>query len=306
MSILSPHVHPHEHRSPTGAAAYTRRLRLALVLNTSFFVIELLGGLHTHSTAILSDALHDFGDTLALGFALYAQRLALRPADGRYSYGYGRFSLLGALVTTLVLVLGSFIILREAVPHLWSPPPVKTEGVFALAVLGVVVNGLAALQLRKGQSLNERVAALHLFEDVLGWMAVLVGAALMWAFGWRWIDPLLAVLIAGYILASALRNLWKTLRVLLQAVPEQIDGELIRRALTALPQVAAVCDLHLWSLDGEYVVATVHLVLRHDLSLSEAAACRAHLRNRLQELGVDHCTIELEFGAVAEAAPSQC
>ncbi len=281
---------------------------MAFLLNTGFFIVELAGGLHTHSTAILSDALHDFGDTLALGFALYAQQLALRPADGRYSYGYGRFSLLGALVTTLVLILGSFIILREAIPHLWNPPAVKSEGVFALAVLGVVVNGIAALQLRKGHTFNERVAALHLFEDVLGWAAVLLGAVLMWAFGWRWIDPLLAILIAGYILTSALRNLWRSLRVLLQAVPDQIDESMVRQALSAAPHVAAVCDLHLWSLDGEYIIATVHVVLADNLSLSEAAACRADLRQRLRALGVDHCTLELEYGtaAVVGTASGDC
>lgn len=302
MSHLSPHAKPHEHRNATDTAAYTRRLRTALLLNTGFFLLELVGGLHTNSTAILSDALHDFGDTIALGFALYAQRLSLRPADGRYSYGYGRFSLLGALVTTMVLVIGSIVILREAVPHLWNPPPVKSAGVFWLAVLGVAVNGPAVLSLRQGQSLNERVAALHLFEDVLGWVAVLIGASIMWAFGLTWIDPLLAILIAGYVLTSALRNLWKALRVLMQAVPEGVDEAAVRQALLDSDEVAEVHDLHIWTLDGEYVVATVHLLMDRNLNLSEASAFRDEVRMRLKHLGIDHCTFELEYEP-PEAAP---
>lgn len=295
MEHLSPHAHPHDHRTTNSGNGYLRRLQTALWLNIVFFIIELFGGIYTHSTAILSDALHDFGDVLALGFALYAQKLSLRPPDKQYSYGYGRFSLLGALVTTMVLVVGSFIILREAIPHLTDPPAVHSGGVWLLALLGVAVNGAAVLNLRKGKTMNERVAMLHLFEDVLGWVAVLVGASLMWAFGWYWVDPLLAVLIAGYILVSALRNLSKSLKVLLQAVPKGIDEAVVRLSLQQTDGVEDVFDLHLWSLDGEYVIGTVHLLVSVDMATSEIGPLKTLLREQLLDLGVNHCTIEVEY-----------
>jgi len=151
----------------------------AFFLNLSFTVVEIIGGLFTNSLAILSDALHDFGDSISLGLAWYFQRLSKKDRDQNFSYGYGRFSLLGALVNSVILTVGSVFILYKAIPGVLAPEEADSLGMIWLALLGVVVNTLAVATLKKGQSLNEKVVRLHLLEDVFGWVAVLIGAGVM-------------------------------------------------------------------------------------------------------------------------------
>jgi cobalt-zinc-cadmium efflux system protein len=272
----------------------TGNLRVAFFLNFGFTIIEIVGGILTGSLAILSDALHDLGDTLSLGLAWYFQKLSQKETDQKFTYGYGRFSLLGAVINALVLFAGSVFLLTQAIPRLWNPTNPDTEGMMALAVLGIIVNGAAVLKLRKGSSMNERVVSLHLLEDVLGWVAVLIGSILIHFFDWRIIDPLLSVLIAVFILFNIYRNLKQSFKIILQGTPKDIDPDQVKAIIQAVDGVDYVHDMHLWSLDGEFNIMTVHILLKPRVSLEATQGIKEAIRERMVGFDIPHITIEFD------------
>ena len=281
--------HHHDHHHPAEG-----NVKAAFFLNLAFTLIEIIGGFYTNSLAILSDALHDLGDSLSLGLSWYFQRISKKGRTKTFSYGYKRFSILGAVINSIVLIAGSIIILYHAIPELWNPGETDAQGMLLLAVLGVIVNGAAVFKLRKGTSLNERVAMLHLLEDVLGWVAVLIGSVVMMFFDAPFIDPLLSVLISAFVLFNVFRNLKKSLRVILQGTPEEINIEEIRTLLKEISSVNDVHDCHVWSLDGDYNVLTVHLALDRDYQLREQAEIKKQVKAVLRDHPINHGTIEFE------------
>lgn len=280
--------HDHHHHHTEG------NLKLAFFLNLSFTVIEIVGGLYTNSLAILSDALHDLGDSLSLGLSWYFERLSKKGRTETFSYGYKRFSLLGAVTNAVVLMVGSIIILTQAIPQLFEPEETDAQGMLYLAILGVVVNGVAVLRLRKGKSINERVVSLHLLEDVLGWLAVLIGSVIMLYFDAPFIDPLLSILIAGYVIYNVFKNLKKSLLIILQGTPENVDIEEVRNKLNSIQEVTDVHDCHTWSMDGQYNVLTVHLVLNKDYRLSDQEEIKQRVQALLKDESINHVTIEFD------------
>ena len=282
------HNHNHSHDAKSGIA-------LAFFLNLSFTVIELTGGFLTNSIAIISDAVHDFGDSLSLGLAWYFQKLSKKGSSKQYSYGYKRFSLLGAIINCIVLVAGSIYILSEAVPRLFSPQETSAKGMFILAVFGIIINGIAVLRTSKGKSINERVVSLHLLEDVLGWAAVLAGSAIMYFTGWTIIDPILSLFIACFVLFNVFKNIRLALHVLLQGAPIEIEQERIIENLKEIENIADIHDLHIWSLDEEYNVLTLHIILKEALPMEKLAALKKQIRAVLKEEKIQHATIEFEI-----------
>ncbi|MEZ4945492.1 MAG: cation diffusion facilitator family transporter [Cyclobacteriaceae bacterium] len=282
------HDHHHHHDHAEG------NIKVAFFLNLAFTIIEIVGGILTNSLAILSDALHDLGDSLSLGLSWYFQKLSKKGRTKSFSFGYKRFSLLGAIINSIVLVAGSIIILSKAIPQIFHPEEVHVQGMFYLAILGIVVNGAAVLQLRKGSSMNERVVSLHLLEDVLGWVAVLIGSVIMMYFDAPFIDPLMSVLIAVYILFNVYKNLKKSMVIILQGIPEEVSIESIREKLRSIQAITNVHDCHVWSMDGNYNVLTVHLVLDKDYPLSEQVALKQQVKQILKGESINHITIEFE------------
>jgi cobalt-zinc-cadmium efflux system protein len=284
------------HTHHTGNASGEKsHIGLAFFLNLAFAFIELVGGFMTNSVAILSDAVHDMGDSLSLALAWYFQKLSRRGRSVRYTYGYKRFSLLGAIINSIVLVAGSAYIISEAVPRLFSPEPTDAKGMFLLAILGIIINGVAVLRTRKANSMNERVVSLHLLEDVLGWAAVLVGSAVMHLTGWMVIDPVLSLLVACFVIVNVVKNVRRIMPILLQGTPADIDQERIAGALTAIDGVSAVHDLHVWSLDESYTILTAHLVLGQSRALEQLHDLRRTVRGALRAQGIQHATIEFEM-----------
>ena len=286
-------THPSNHVHIRGTGA---NLRTAFFLNLVFTLLEIVGGLMTNSIAILSDAVHDLGDTLSLGLAWQLDRVAQRGGDKQFSYGYRRFSLLGAIISTVVLIIGSMIILIEAIPRLFAPEHANAQGMILFALLGVVVNGLAALRLMGEKSLNARAIAWHLIEDVLGWVAVLVVSIVLLFTDFYILDPLLSILITIYILYNVLKNLKQTLAVFLQAVPENVDVASIDERLNEIEHVCSTHHTHVWSLDGEHHVLTSHIVVDEDVSKEQVLCLRKEILELVRELAFAHSTIEIEFG----------
>ncbi|MEN6589613.1 MAG: cation diffusion facilitator family transporter [Proteiniphilum sp.] len=271
-----------------------KNIKTAFFLNLLFTIIEIAGGLLTNSVAILSDAVHDLGDSFSLGLSWYFQKVAKRPRTKEYTYGYKRFSLLGAVINSVVLLVGSVVILAHAIPRLFNPLHPNVEGMLLLAVLGILMNGLAVYRLRKGSSMNERVVLLHLLEDVLGWIAVLVGAGIMYFVDAPFIDPLLSIVISLFILFNVYRNIRESLHIILQGSPGTVDLEKVKQTILKIDEVQSVHDLHAWSIDGQYNVLTIHVVLHAPQPMKELLRLKLIIRDALQTLGVQHCTIEFE------------
>lgn len=282
-------AHDHHHHAHTA-----QNLSLAFWINTAFAVLELVGGLYTNSVAILSDALHDFGDSLSLGLSWYFHNKSRKKRDATFSYGYRRFSLLGAFISGGVLLIGSSFVVVESVERLLSPAQPDAGGMMVLAVIGVVVNGAAMLRLRRGSSVSEKVVSLHFLEDVLGWVAVLVGSIVMYFTDLPILDPILSIGIAVYILINVFRNFGEVFRILLQGIPDAISEDTIRTHILDVPGVCNVHDLHTWTLDGHDHILTLHVVVKAGTSLAEAEQIKSAVRSCLHHLHVHHSTVEIE------------
>jgi cobalt-zinc-cadmium efflux system protein len=283
------HQHEHDH-SQTG-----RSLRTAFILNLSFTVLEVIVGLWTNSVAILSDSIHDLGDSLTLGLSWWLENYSNRSSDQRFSYGYRRFSLLGALISTVVLIGGSLIILSESIPRIMNPEPTNAAGMALFALVGIAVNGAAVLRLRRGQSINAQVVAWHLLEDVLGWVAVLIVGVTLLFRDIPILDPILSLLITSYVLYNVVRNLRSTLSLFLQAVPEDIELEHFEARMRSLPNVISTHHTHVWSLDGQHHVLSSHVVVPDKTRPQEIVQLKCELRELAQGLSLEHTTFEVEF-----------
>ncbi len=286
------HNHTHHHKKP----ASTKNIRIAFFINLAFSIIELIGGLWTNSIAILSDALHDFGDSLSLGVSWYFQNISKKERDKDFSYGYARFSVAGAVINSIVLVVGSIYILIESIPRLFDPQNPNSEGMIYMSIGGIIFNGLAAWKLHGGDSINERAVYLHLLEDILGWVATLVAAIIIQFWSIPILDPILALGIACFILFNVYGNLKRAAKIILQGTPDEIDVEKINEVLRDIPQIKNVHDCHVWSLDGQFHILSVHLTLDGEYEMKELAVIKQEAKHRLQHLKIDHATIEFETG----------
>lgn len=286
---MTKHDHHHEHSHHA-----TGNIKVAFWLNLCFTIIEIVGGILTNSVAIISDALHDLGDSIALGLAWYFQKVSQRGRDKKFSYGYGRFSILAAMINSALLLAGSIYVISIAIPRIITPEETNATGMIWLAVLGLVVNGAAAYRLSHGHSLNEKAVRLHLLEDVLGWAAVLVGAIVIKFTGWTVLDPILSIGIAVWVLINVYKNLRSGLKIFLQGVPENQAINVIQDLLAAQPNVIEVHDIHLWSMDGEYKILTLHVVVPQNINLEEHITLKQNLKNLLIANGYNHVTLEME------------
>jgi cobalt-zinc-cadmium efflux system protein len=271
-------------------------LRVVFWLNFSFTLAEFVGGAWTNSVAIQSDALHDLGDTLAIGLAWWLQRKSAQRPSADYTFGYSRFSLLGALLNSLILLVGGGVILFQAVDRFMHPAPVHVGGMIGFAVAGILLNGVAAWRAHRGTSLNEQVLTWHLLEDVLGWVAVGIASVVLWYRpDWTWLDPLLSIGITGLVLFQVVRRLAQTLRVFLQALPDGFDLGDIQSAVSSVDGVRSIHACRVWSLDGERHVFSAHVTLRTPGSLEEIEVLKEGIYAALAPFGFYDITIETEF-----------
>ena len=282
------HDHHHHHTA-------SERIGWAFALNFCFTIIEFIGGWLTNSTAIMADAVHDLGDCLAIGMAWWLNKLGAKEANNRFSYGFSRFSLLGALINGVILVLGSLWVLSEAIPRLVNPQMPDAAGMLGLSVLGIAVNGFAAYKLNDGKTLNERMLNWHLLEDVLGWVAIFVVSIVLMFIELPILDPVLSIGFTLFILFNVAKNLTETLRLFLQATPDHQLREQILENLAEPEHVSDIHHLHLWSLDGEQHVLTAHLLLKQHYQQTELLRLKALIASAMKGFPLSHTTIEFEF-----------
>ncbi len=290
-----PPVHAENHLGSVNRVA-VGNLRMVFWLNTAFAVLEVIGGLWTNSVSILSDALHDAGDSVAIGLAWWLQAKSVQNPNDDFTFGYQRFSLLGALLNGCILLIGGVFILREAIDRLAHPEPAHAVGMFVFSLVGIAVNGYAAWRAGRGKSLNEQVLSWHLLEDVLGWVAIGVASVALWLRpDWTWLDPALSLAITAYILWNVVRRLRDTLQVFLQARPTDVDIAAVRAAVESVPAVHSIHACRVWSLDGERTVFSVHVVLEGLRHVNEVAAVKAQILEAVALWSFHDITLETEF-----------
>ena len=280
--------HHHHHESH-------KNISVAFFLNLAFTVFEIIGGLLTNSMAILSDAVHDLGDSVTLALSWYLERVSLRPRTERLTYGYRRFSLLGAVISAVILLTGSVFILSEAIPRLFHPEDVRVEGMILMALIGVAVNGAAVLRLKGGLKINERVVMFHLLEDAIGWVAVLMVSLVMKVVYLPILDPILSVGLSIFIIAKIIPNIKEAVQIFLQYTPRDSDITLIKKKIESLKNVREAHDIHLWSVDGLHHIFSCHLVLDDNISVEDTRGIKEDVRKILQEEGISHPTLEFEL-----------
>lgn len=287
----------HTHKTSKG-------LNLAFFLNLLFSIIEFIGGYLTQSTAIIADAFHDLMDAVAIGIAVLMDKYAKKPSSQTFSFGYQRFTLVSALILSSILLIGAVLMIQHAILSFSDIKPVNSIGMFALAVLGIAINGFAFFRIKKetesehlGHShsktnkkdANKRAVSLHLLEDVLGWIAVLIGSVIIYFTKWYWVDSLLLFGIAIFIGYNALTNLWDTFKILLQAVPEDISIQEIDAELKLIPNVTDINKLQIWSLDGITNVCSAQIEIQNGSLFTETLA---EIKTTLLKNNIHENTIE--------------
>ena len=264
---------------------------LAFFLNLSYAIVEFIAGGIFGSSAVLADSIHDLGDAIAIGISAFLETISNREEDSHYTLGYKRFSLLGALVTAVILMTGSVLVILGNITKLFHPQPVNDEGILWLGIIAVSINVLASLVVRKGKTKNESILSLHFLEDTLGWVAVILMAIVLRFTDWYILDPLLSLVISIFILSKAIPRFWSTLKIFLDAVPEGVDIKQVKSDLEQLDHVASINQLNLWTMDGLEKNAIVHVCLKE---IEQMELCKESIRSKLKDCGFQNVTIEVD------------
>ena len=270
-----------------------KRVRFTTFLNITFTIIEVFGGFWTNSLAIFSDALHDLGDSIALLVSWFFERGSRKSPDISRTFGYQRLSLFSAFFSASILVVGSIIIIYQAIPRLFNPEFVNSFGMVGIAIVGILLNGTGFFLLKKGQSLNEEVLSWHLLEDVIGWIGILVGGTIIYFFKIYILDPIMTIGLTVFILFNVVKSLREALNILLQGVPKHINLDKVTKELTSIKGVIEIHDVHVWSLEGETDILTAHVVVEEEL-LKTPDKTRIVIKEVLKKNHIEHSTIEME------------
>lgn len=266
-----------------------KNILIAFILNLVFSAFEFFGGIFTGSVAIVSDAVHDLGDALSIGISYFLEKKSKKKPDETYTYGYLRYSVIGSVITTLVLLFGSIAVILSGISRIISPVEINYSGMIVFAVVGVVVNFSAAYITREGDSLNQKAVNLHMMEDVLGWVIVLVGALVMKFTDFNIIDPVMSIIVSVFILVNTIKNLKEALDLFLEKTPNGISVKEIKEHILEIEGIIDAHHIHIWSIDGHNNFLTMHIVTNED-----AHHIKEMVREELKEHGISHATLELE------------
>ena len=265
------------------------KILVAFVLNFAFSIFEFIGGAITGSVAIVSDAIHDLGDAMSIGISYFLEKKSKKQPDDKYTYGYARFSVIGGVITTVILLVGSATVIYNAVLRIFNPVEINYDGMIIFAIFGVIINFSAAYFTSGGHSINQRAVNLHMLEDVLGWAVVLIGALVMKFTDFAIIDPIMSIGVAVFILINAVKNLKEVVDLFLEKLPPHLHIDEIKEHICEIDGVAGVHHIHIWSMDGQSNYATMHVVCT-----GEAQEVKHKIREELKEHGINHVTLELE------------
>lgn len=267
-----------------------KNILVAFLLNLFFSIFELIGGIFTNSVAIISDAVHDLGDSFSIGLSYFLEKKSKKKPDDKYTYGYMRYSVLGAIITNTILITGSVLVIYNAIERFFNPVDINYNGMIIFAIFGVIVNFLAAYFTREGDSLNQKAVNLHMMEDVLGWIVVLIGALVIKVTEINMIDSILSIGVACYVLIHALTSFKDIVDLFLTKVPSSVNVSELSKHILEIDGVEDVHHVHVWSMDGVNNYATMHVVSNK----KDISKLKKLIREELEEHGINHVTIEID------------
>ena len=249
---LHTNIHNHHHKKAG------KNLAFVFFMNLTFNLIVIIGGLATNSIAILADCIHDVSDTISIALAWVLEKISQKNPSKKYSYGYERFSILGAVIISVFVIIMGLVILNESIPRLFKPEGVDSGGMLILAVIGIIFKSLSVYRLHKGETFNEKAILFHQLGDIFEWITILIlSLVLMFWKGAPNLDPYVSIGIAIWLIFNLGRNLYKSLEVLLQKVPDSFNSDKFQRQISGIDGVRNIEDYHIWSLDGIDTVMTV-------------------------------------------------
>ena len=267
-----------------------KNILIAFLLNLLFSLFELIGGIFTNSVAIISDAIHDFGDSVSIGVSYFLEKKSKKKPDSTYTFGYTRYSILGAIITNTILIVGSSLVIFNAIERIINPIEINYNGMIIFAIFGVIVNFIAAYFTKEGKSLNQKAVNLHMLEDVLGWVVVLIGAIVIKFTKINLIDAIMSIGVAIFILMHASKSFKTIIDLFLEKAPNGIKIEELKEHLLKIDDVKDVHHIHIWSMDGINNYATMHVITE----LTDTKNLKHEIKEELKEHGISHTTIEVE------------
>lgn len=265
---------------------HEKNILIAFILNISFSIFELIGGFLTSSVAIISDSIHDAGDALTIAVSYFLERKSNKKSDNNYTFGYRRYSVIGAFITTTILLIGSALVIYNSCIRLFNPVRIDYNGMIIIAIIGFLVNFLAAYFTKESHSLNTKSVNLHMLEDVLGWIVVLIGSVIIKFTNIYYIDSIMSIGISIFLIIECIKNIKEILNPILEKTPKGIDIKEVENKIKEIKEVKDVHHIHIWTLDGEKNYATMHIVTNKNV--------KEKVREKLKKYNIHNVTIETE------------
>lgn len=267
-----------------------RNILIAFILNLSFSLLEIIGGFITNSISILSGAVHDLADAASIGTSYYLEKKSKHKPNYKYTYGYVRYSTLAAFITTIILLSGSLFVIYNAINRLFNPIDINYDGMIIIALIGILFNIIAVYKTKGGHSLNQEAVNLHLLQDALSWIIVLIGSILIKFTKINYIDSIMSLVISIYIIIHSLKHLKIILDLFLEKTPNNINIRKIKKELLENKNIISIDHIHVWSLDGYNNYATLHAIINND----EVENMKEYIKDYLKKENISHSTIEIE------------
>ena len=277
-----------------------KNMTLAFILNFSFAVLEFIGGIYTNSISIMSDALHDLGDSFAIGTGIFFKNISLKKPDKKYTYGYGRYSVVGALINLIILSVGSTYIIINAIPRLFEVEKVNHSGMLIFAILGILVNLVGALKTSHSHDISEKVINLHLLEDLFGWILVLITSTIIGIWDLYILDPILSLILALFIIINVIKNLSNIMNIILEKIPTNVDVETIKKEILNIEGIIDIHHIHIWTIEGNYNYLTAHIYIDKNFNNEEIEKLKEQIKHKLNHLNINHSTLEFEINLCNE------
>ena len=283
------HKHEHEHNA-------SDNIKVAFLLNLGFSILEAIGGFLTNSISIFTDSIHDFGDSISIGVSYLLEKQSNKDPNHKYTYGYLRYSLLGALITSIILLTGSVVVIYNAIPRIIHPEKINHDAMIIFAIFGVIINGYAAYRTSHGEKHNEKAINLHMLEDVFGWVAVLIGSIFIKIYNLTIIDPILSILITIYILFHVYKYIKEVFDIFMEKVPDNINiNDIKKNVEEKFEMIKNIHHIHVWSLDGVNNYMTLHVELNEDINKDDLIKLKQDIKKELNKTGINHVTLEFDY-----------
>lgn len=269
-------------------------IKIAFLLNLAFSIVEAIGGILTNSISIISDSLHNLGDSITIGINYIFEKKSKKLPNKEYSYGYLRYTMLGSLIASFILLVGSVVIIYNVVPRLIKPLSVNYDAMIIFGIFGLLINLYATIKIMRSKDKDKKINT-HMIEDTVIWLFILTGSICIKVFDLVIIDPILSLLIAVYILYQVYKYMKNIYNIFMEKVPKNVKIDEIKKNIESNENIDNVHHIHIWSIDGVNNYMTAHIHLNKVLSEEEIVKTKNDVKNKLKEDKINHITLEVEY-----------